>query len=382
MRQVIVAIPHQAEVTAVLQSLGIAVTQRDTSAELGLALIELGEGNRASRQLMRRLYAYFEAKYEGWVPTMGRNRLVSSVTGAGEISFGGAGWPQPSSPPEHWPPEHGPPQPTDGYQPKVGVLDTGVDLTALDPWLEESEGLRETGGEPWTVLDGHATFVTGLVVQRAPRVRVRVRKVLTDRPDDATPRRGKPDGSADSWTVAKAIALFGAEDFDVLNLSFTCRTRDGRPPLALATAVARVIPRTVVVAAAGNHGPGRWPAWPAALDGVVAVGAVDSHDRDSRFTPSRVPWIDICAAGVDVPSTYLTGAVRVPVDARSAQGAATFETVPFEGFATWSGTSFAAATVTGAIAARVDPNTSAQVAYTQVLEAAKRRPDGPPVLTV
>jgi hypothetical protein len=60
------------------------------------------------------------------------------------------------------------------------------------------------------------------------------------------------------------------------------------------------------------------------------------------------------APGEQVRSIYLDGPVRLRVlrDGQLADG----ETIDFSGFATWSGTSFAAATVSGEIArlARLD----------------------------
>ena len=59
------------------------------------------------------------------------------------------------------------------------------------------------------------------------------------------------------------------------------------------------------------------------------------------------------AVGVGVTSTYLDGRVSVPVDPDKPTGKKVEQ--QFGGFATWDGTSFAAASVTGAIAAGVVP---------------------------
>ena len=117
----------------------------------------------------------------------------------------------------------------------------------------------------------------------------------------------------------------------------------------------------ILVAAAGNHGDDEMPEpatagaphsgsalWPAALPGVVAVGAADVGldgtaftFSDADFTPVGPGWIDVWAPGVDVVSTYVDGPVEMP-----GSGPRTFA-----GYARWSGTSFAAADVTGEIAA-------------------------------
>jgi subtilisin family serine protease len=160
------------------------------------------------------------------------------------------------------------------------------------------------------------------------------------------------------WNAAKHIADLAASGVDVLNLSLGCFTGDGNPPLALATAIGRVSPETVVVAAAGNYDEAdikqgltlTTPMWPAALDDVVAVGASDGDGHRAQFSPD-LPWVNFLAPGVGVESTYLTGRVRA--GSEDAHADATSEA--FTGWANWSGTSFAAASVSGAIAARIKP---------------------------
>jgi subtilisin family serine protease len=212
-------------------------------------------------------------------------------------------------------------------------------------------------GSPQHAAAGHATFIAGLVLQEAPGCVVVAHRVLSDQ------------GLADSWAVAQEIVEHGREGLDVLNLSLFCHTDDGRPPLVLARAIERLPSETVVVAAAGNHDPDdegsadpRPPAWPAALDGVVAVGATDGG-KEASFSPRGVPWVDVLAPGVDRVSTYLRGTVTFDNEA----------TDEFEGLARWSGTSFAAASVSGAIAARTEPGrTSAREAWESLRQGQQR----------
>jgi membrane-anchored mycosin MYCP len=121
--------------------------------------------------------------------------------------------------------------------------------------------------------------------------------------------------------------------------------------------VERLSSRVLLVAAAGNHGnvgakpegyPGPWPKrnsalWPAAFTDVIAVGATDAEGTVAPFTPD-VRWIDAYVPGVDLLSTF--------VNARVERSAGDTE---FSGFARWSGTSFAAAVLSGLIAAKVHP---------------------------
>jgi membrane-anchored mycosin MYCP len=153
---------------------------------------------------------------------------------------------------------------------------------------------------------------------------------------------------------------------DILNLSLVCYTDDGKAPMAISTAIDRLDPDIVVVAAAGNHGAysadgqGKRPAWPAALDDVVAVGAADDRGQRADFSP-EAPWVDLLAPGKDLLSTFLTGDVRV----RTEDGGESVRR--YEGFARWSGTSFAAALVSGAIAAGTQPGrVTAHTAYDDI----------------
>jgi len=166
------------------------------------------------------------------------------------------------------------------------------------------------------------------------------------------------DGSADAWQGAKALVTLARSGVQVLNVSFGCQTEDGQPPLVLSTAVDRLPSDVLVVAAAGNFGgistaasvtdtAARGPAWPAALDDVIAVGALDEAGAVASFSP-RAPWVDVYAPGVRLTSTYLDALFRVRAND-------SVQTVTPTGFARWSGTSFSAAVVSGRVAAGIIP---------------------------
>ena len=95
---------------------------------------------------------------------------------------------------------------------------------------------------------------------------------------------------------------------------------------------------TVVVAAAGNDSTCR-VTWPAALPGVIAVGAL-GPSGPAPFT-NYGSWVT-CAPGVDVISNFFDD-----VDKHDDKNPATSD---FHGWAKWSGTSFAAPIVAAAIA--------------------------------
>lgn len=369
--EIIVAQQHEGKLLEVLHhQLQVPCRVADTSDLLGLSKIVVMKVESAARQLPARVVAIpseasrrwqarypppdpktaapldqvlwavrgeFAARFSGWTPTIGKNRFVGQVHGVGEVNHGGGGDPVRAT--------HGIPLADrlagPGRGARIGVLDTAF---YPQPWLAGgwsarfSDRIADADGLPFA--QGHATFVTGLILGMAPGANVQVRSVL-----DA-------DGMADSWTVAKAIVEFGATGLDVLNLSFACYTEDGEPPMVLAAAIDRLDPMIVVVAAAGNHGlagqqdgftvaDADQPAWPAAFDDVIAVGATNNSGVPLDFSPDA-PWVDVTAPGNKLLSTYLPRAGRNPE-------------LKFADYAVWSGTSFSAALVSGAIAAGIDP---------------------------
>jgi hypothetical protein len=405
----VVGYKHIETVKGVLDQLGVGHTELDRDVVLGLGLLRLNDDHSAASILrgsadsaasgqsqaggpaatgpsadqpatdldacLRGLRRHFRQQYAGWAPLIGKNRMLGHVVGGGgKISHGGGG---PLTATDDRLPARGG---TAGGGVRVGVLDTSMGSSSwlAGAWTSPPGQVLEQDGAAAEVA-GHATFVGGLVLQQAPASVLDARAVLSN-----------DTGEADSWSVAKAIVRLAMAQPHVINLSFVCYTEDGQPPLALAAAIDRVDPETVVVAAAGNHGDlgrrqdtsntsgqvpedeGRKPAWPAALDRVVAVGSADDLGRVSPFSPPDVQWIDVLAPGERVLSTFLSGRVSG-------------HSAPFRGYARWSGTSFAAASVSGAIAAGTEPGvTSPQQAWARLQEDARRVPgqDGPRFLAL
>ncbi|HEY3681923.1 MAG TPA: S8/S53 family peptidase [Streptosporangiaceae bacterium] len=212
----------------------------------------------------------------------------------------------------------------------VAVPDTGL---AAHPWWARRRWYRDQAGAVDDVPDGdgdgrldpaagHGTFVAGIVLRHAPAARLRAHRVLDG------------DGTGDEAALLDAIAdLARTPGADVLCVASGCHTFDDRPSPLLEAAFAGLGPTCAVVACAGNDGTER-PFWPAALDQVIGVAALDGDGR-AAFS-NHGPWVDACAPGVDVTSAFLT-----------------FDGDPgFAGYARWSGTSFAAPAVAGAVADR------------------------------
>ncbi|GGS67019.1 serine protease [Planobispora rosea] len=232
----------------------------------------------------------------------------------------------------------------------VAVPDTGV---AAHPWWRESPWFRGGGHDAPESPDsdgdgeldaqaGHGTFIAGLVLRSAPGARLRPIRVLDGH------------GIGDEAGLLRILARMRDSPPQVLNLSFGGHTFDDLPSPLVRTAVEELT-GTAVVACAGNTASDR-PFWPAALPGVIAVGALDAAEEARAPFSAYGPWVDACARGEWLSSTFL------------AHGA-------FRGYARWSGTSFAAAAVSGAIAAAA-ATTTPQEAVARVLdpEHARRIP--------
>jgi hypothetical protein len=273
----------------------------------------------------------------GWTFEMGKNRHVRSVVGLPHISIGGVLYPEAASAPT--------PRPGEPARDTclVGVLDTRITAhPALVGKLHAAEGSILTGTGPFSHYAGHATFVAGRILAEAPEARLVVGSVLDD--DRAL---------ATAWDTAMAMMKFRDSGVKILNLSLGCITADGDAPLIIARAVELLTPQMVIIAAAGNHGDPklndgasnvRAACWPAALAQVEAVGALTEAGDRAEFSPD-VRWTTFMAPGQNVVGPYLSGTVNVQTREHG-----TLPTDFPEGWASWSGTSFAAATVTGRLA--------------------------------
>jgi membrane-anchored mycosin MYCP len=307
--------------------------------------------------LLLSLRAEFADKYDGWIPLLGKNRDVDIIVG----------YPYPRSitvllayepvvdigerRPLKVGYQGGPPVPSKvvsaadaGRNVRVGVLDTSLypHPSLAGHYIAPDDALHQPApGETVAPAAGHATLVADLIRRQAPAAQLVVQAALSS-----------DLGTAKLWDVARKMMSFADAGIDVLNLSFGCRTRDGQPPLVLQRAIELLTPDIVIVAAAGNHGnvapagPGKRPnspTWPAAHHDVVAVGAHRPADpfKVADFSP-KAPWVRFTAIGEDVDGAFIDAKVKLSDGEEPEES---------HGRARWSGTSFAAATVAGVIAA-------------------------------
>jgi membrane-anchored mycosin MYCP len=386
--QLIVAIPHLPIVTQALEALGVHWDAIDQSEPLGLARIrdlrdigqavtglvgpdsDIGADLRYFREyqasihggkdaahleiLIKGLHLRFAKEYPGWQVPIAKNYAQSWIVGHPHYGGGGQGNPQPG-PAEFTLPQSDSGQ---GRGVRVGVLDTPLfpaqSLTGR--YVARSGDLLATGQGQYTMFDGHCAFVCSCVLRRAPAAELHVRRVLDS------------DGSGSSWEAAEAMAEMAGQGLDVVNLSFgDYLTDDDTAPMVFKTAVDLFGPKTVVVAAAANNGnPSELTAdliskgittttasYPAAVTGVVGVGALDQNGNRALFTPNA-PFIRLLAPGVGLTGAYVQGKVALQSAGQDGNAGAPAVT-EFGGVAVWEGNSFAAAIVTGEIAARTLP---------------------------
>jgi subtilisin family serine protease len=226
----------------------------------------------------------------------------------------------------------------------LAILDTGI---SPHPWFTGQGWYSACGPEVQEVADadhdhrldsvaGHGTFIAGVVAQHAPLASLMIGKIIAG------------DGVTDELRLLRGLARLRAHahlhraPVDVISLSLGCYTHDDKPSPVLEHALNSVGHDTVVVACAGNFSSDR-PYWPAALKRVVAVASLDATGVDRAEFSNYGWWVDACTVGESVLSSFFNfdgpvGSSATPED--------------FTGYATWSGTSFAAPRVAAAVAAR------------------------------
>jgi hypothetical protein len=253
----------------------------------------------------------------------------------------GIGGPHPAPSPGRFEADGGPGSPAN-----VAIIDTGrAGQRRTDGWLRGIEGDKDPldafpppRGDGYLDADaGHGTFVTGIVRQIAPGARIRHYRAVDS------------DGIATEVAIAcemiRAVTEDGAQ---IVNLSLGGHTHDDVPPIAIAAALEIIEEwkqkehrEVVIVAAAGNYGD-KTPCWPAAFPEVVSVAGLTRGLQPAPWS-SRGFWVKCSTIAQGVRSTYVEGRESPWLDPWPEDFGA-------NSWAAWSGTSFAAAQVTGALA--------------------------------
>lgn len=265
--------------------------------------------------------------------------------------------------PKAWPP--GP-----GRLPVIALLDSGV---AGHSWLP-------TGGDPQFVVDAtehgwpgpdpddepppaggedpadygshaiHATFIAGLIRLGAPNAQVLSIQVMDSQ------------GKAKQSDVVKALNWLAdkAQDVpvDIVLMAFGRQADPGDKDLSSLRAAVRRLSPVPIVASAGNHGSDR-TVYPAALaaehdSSVVSVGALAAPTERAPYS-NYGPWVREWRTGTNIISISPLTTVQLegePGTVRTGAGSYTAATTG-NGYAWWSGTSFAAARYAAELASQM-----------------------------
>lgn len=205
---------------------------------------------------------------------------------------------------------------------RVGVIDSGIErIGALDRGVGGEKSFMPNDANPADSV--HGTAVAAMIAGydegsgfsgAAPGAKLYVARAMSQLPD------GRSYTNAAS--VLRALDWLLAERVSIVNMSL-----GGRGDSTLAVGIAQAIRKgMLVVAAAGNGGPGAPASFPAALPDVVAVTALDVEAK-LYSQANRGDYVMIAAPGVDVWAPQRAG-----------------------GGSYVSGTSFASAWVSGALA--------------------------------
>lgn len=187
----------------------------------------------------------------------------------------------------------------------IGLVDTPVDRN--HPTLRGSNIEQHVIVDPKTVESKvHGTSIAGILVSKNPQIGVAPEaKLLSVSAFSSQP--GHPKNlRGTSADIVAAIAYCIERNVDVLNLSFT----GGRDKFVEQIVRAAVRRNITVVAAGGNKGRIGSSVYPAVIDGVVGVTAVDRHQRLFKFA-DRGRFIDIAAPGVGVLTTAPNGKYQI-----------------------------------------------------------------------
>ncbi|MCC7053852.1 MAG: S8 family serine peptidase [Gemmatimonadaceae bacterium] len=203
----------------------------------------------------------------------------------------------------------------------VGIIDSGLDSSHPD--LAGSKATYVPRSARSKDTSGHGTHVTGIVAA-VPAGPLGMKGVC--KPTLRVYQALDPYSPALYYrTLREAL-----ETCDIVNLSL-----GGPHDPVEEQIIARSLDTTVVVAAMGNeYEEGNETSYPAAIEGVIAVGAVDQNLRRGQFSNTG-PHIALCAPGVEIWSTVPSYRAKLAAQVN---------------YDTWDGTSMAAPFVTGVVA--------------------------------
>jgi subtilisin family serine protease len=205
----------------------------------------------------------------------------------------------------------------------VAVIDSMVDVNHPALAGAIGDGTDLLGPDASQAADPHGTAIVGLIGARAtldsaaPQARILAIRTFARQTDG-----GATGASGTTFLVLRGLDWAAAHGARIVNMSFAGPQDD----LMSAFLAAGAAKGAVYVAAAGNAGPGSPPLYPAADPHVLAVTATDAENRLYPMA-NRGPYIALAAPGADIVVA-----------------------TPGGGFGYTSGTSMAAAEISGIVA--------------------------------
>lgn len=180
----------------------------------------------------------------------------------------------------------------------IAVIDSGADLEHPDlrPNLVPGYNVLSQGQTPPQDDNGHGTHAAGIaaaatdnregIAGTCPRCKLMPIKAL-----DA-------EGAGNAFDVAVGLVWAVDHGAQVINMSLGGPQSDPTLERAVRYALTRNVP---VVVAAGNESTSELR-YPAAINGVISVGAVDSSRQLAGFS-NYGSWVTVVAPGVQILST-------------------------------------------------------------------------------
>jgi hypothetical protein len=249
-----------------------------------------------------------------------------------------------------------------GWKPWGGIPNNGQDVSdqAWQSWGSSTTSPETAGaGGALAGLAGHANFVAGLIAQGCGDVMITIRNL------NAAYELGDVNLIPTEAAVARAIAA--SKGAWLIHVSFAGPVCDGIPARVWDTALRTIGPDVVVVAPVGNEDSYQ-PRYPAALHAsypqVIGVGSTTAArggpldgEVYSNKSATADGWVTCSADGSGVVSTFLH--VAQALEDASGQP----QDFTANSLASWNGTCFAAAKVSGEICARHTPGDTSLQAW-------------------
>lgn len=182
-----------------------------------------------------------------------------------------------------------------GEKMRVCVIDTGAYQHDFykDNIVCGKNFTSEGSLDDYTDFNGHGTHCIGSIVQIAPKCEVIVAKALD--------KKGK--GDVDGIINAFKYAIEQKANVISMSLGTTVKSEELHRLVKQANELG-----IIVCTASGNEGDGRDStneySYPACFEESVNVGAINLDKTVAKYTNSN-QWVDVCAVGTKVKSTYL-----------------------------------------------------------------------------